>query len=141
TRRSNGLRKVVAFFVKGAKKVAHFTPPFSAALNFKESIIDLSMSDIVAIVSLLAAALSALYARWSAAEAKKANDIGRLNALLAFRAHYLELMAQKGRVAEQLKGMKGAEKAYEEYAELDSKLRQVNKEIESYHSKVVASKI
>lgn len=110
-------------------------------LNFKESTIDLSMSDFVAIIALLAAALSALYARWSAAEAKKANDTGRLNALLAFRAHYLELMAQKGRVAEQLQGMKGADKAYEAYADLDSKLRDVNKEIAVYHSKVVASKI
>ena len=99
------------------------------------------MSDVAAIIALLAAALSALYARWSAAEARKANDIGRLNALLAFRAHYLELMAQKGRVAEQLKSMKGAEMAYEAYAELDSKLGEVNKEIDSYHNKVVTSKI
>jgi len=37
--------------------------------------------------------------------------------------------------------MKGSEKAYEQLADLDSKLRQVNKEIAEYHSKVVASKI
>lgn len=115
--------------------------PLCAALNFKESTIDLSMSDVVSIIALLAAALSALYTRWSAAEAKRANDIGRLNALLAFRAHYLEIIAQKGRVADQLKGMEGAQKAYEAYADLDSKLREVNKEIASYHSKVVASEI
>lgn len=92
-------------------------------------------------VAVLVAGLAALYARWSVKEAKKANDIGRLNALLAIRAHYLELMAQKGRIAEQLKGMKGAEKAYEAYAGLDSKLREVNKAIDEYHEKVVGSKI
>lgn len=99
------------------------------------------MSDFVAIIALLTAALSALYARWSAIEAKKSNDIGRLKALLAFRAHYLELMSQNGRIAEQLQGMKGAEKAYEAYADLDSKLREINKEIAEYHSIVIVSKI
>lgn len=99
------------------------------------------MSDVIAIIAVLVAALSALYARWSVKEARKANDIGRLNALLAFRAHYLELMAQNGRIAEQLKGMQGAEKAFEAYAELDSKLREVNREINCYHGKVVASEI
>ena len=99
------------------------------------------MSDVIAIIAVLVAAPSALYARWSVKEARKANDIGRLNALLAFRAHYLELMAQNGRIAEQLKGMQGAEKAFEAYAEFDSKLREVNREINCYHGKVVASEI
>lgn len=99
------------------------------------------MSDVLAIIAVLIAASSALYARWSAKEARKSNDIGRLNALLAFRAHYLELMAHKARIAEQLKGMSGGEKAYKAYAELDSKLREVNKEIDEYHEKVVASEI
>lgn len=99
------------------------------------------MSDVVAIIALVAATFSALYARWSAREAKRANDIGRLNALLAYRAHYLELMAQKGHIAEQLKGMQGAERAYEAYAEIDSRLREVNREIYEYHEKVVGSKM
>lgn len=50
-------------------------------------------------------------------------------------------MAQKEKVAELLKGKTGFEKAYEAYGELGAKLREVNKEIDSYHSKVVTSKI
>ena len=110
------------------------------ALNFREPPIDISTNDAIAVVAALVAGLSALYARWSASEAKKANDISRLNALLTIRAHYLELMSQKGRIAEQLKGMKGAEKAYEAYANLDLKLREVNKAIDQYHEKFVGSK-
>ncbi|WP_213865634.1 hypothetical protein [Vibrio crassostreae] len=82
-----------------------------------------------------------MYALWSAKEAMKANDIGRLNALLAIRTHYLELMAKKGLIAQQLEGMRGAERAYEAYADLDLKLREVNKAIDEYHEKVVGSKI
>lgn len=50
-------------------------------------------------------------------------------------------MAQKGQIAEQLKGMQGAERAYEAYAEFDSRLREVNREIYEYYEKVVDSKI
>lgn len=76
---------------------------------------------------MLVAALSAFYARWSVKDVRKANHISQLNALLAFRAHYLELMTQNGRIAEQLKGMQGSERAFEAF---DSKLREVNREID-----------
>lgn len=99
------------------------------------------MSDGISIIASMIAILSAVYARWSATEAKKANDIGRLNALLSFRAHYIELMSNKANIVKQLKGTQGAERAHEAYAELDAKLREVNQEIDSYHKKVVDSKI
>lgn len=41
--------------------------------------ISLSTSDIIAILAFLAASLSALYARWSSLEAKKANQISLLS--------------------------------------------------------------
>ena len=46
---------------------------------------------LLATLALLVSGLATFCARWSAAEAKKANDIGRLNALLALRTHYLWL--------------------------------------------------
>ena len=92
-------------------------------------------------MALLVAGLSAIYSRRAAKAAIKANDIGRLNALLALRIHYLELMEQNQRIGETLKGMQGAENAYAAYAELDSRLREVNREIDTYHKKVVESKI
>jgi hypothetical protein len=97
------------------------------------------MNEVVAIIAVLVAALLALYAR-KFAGGEKADYIGHLNALPAFRSHYLELITQKGRVVEQLEGMKVAEKTYKEYAELDTKLREVNQDIDGYHQKVVESK-
>jgi len=111
------------------------------ALNFKESIIDISTSDVIAVIAALVALLAAIYSRWSAKEATKANDIGRLNALLSFRKHYLELMQHQKIMAEMLKGSdSGMQAATEKYADLDSKLRQVNLELDQYHNKIVNNK-
>lgn len=86
--------------------------------------------------------LSAIYSRWSAKEAKKANDIGRLNALLSFRKHYLELMQHQEKMTEVLKGSdSGMQAVREKYADLDSKLRQVSSELDQYHNKIVNNKI
>lgn len=101
---------------------------------------DISISDVVSAISALVAGFSALYARWSVNEASKANDIGRLNALLAIRLHYLELMARQAHLAEQLNGMQGAENAFAAYAELDTKLGEINKAITQYHETVIVLK-
>ncbi|MDO6562069.1 hypothetical protein Q4488_01630 [Amphritea sp. 1_MG-2023] len=116
------------------KSVQH-TPQFMRALNLEEWIIDISTG--VNIIVGLIAALSAIYASRSAKQAEKSNYIGRLNALLALRLHYLELIGKRLSFMEQFKDTEGGEKAFESFANLDSKLRQVNKEIESYHDKVV----
>ena len=90
----------------------------------------------------LIATLSALYSRWSAKEAKKANDIGRLNALLSFRKHYLELMQHQQKMAKVFKtGDSGMQALIKKDADLDSKLREVASELEQYHSKVVNNKV
>ena len=92
----------------------------------------------LAALALLISASAALYARWSAREAKKANDIGRLNALLALRAHYLALMDNQAKLAEALRGLpSGLEAAQQAYADIDEKLREVNREINTYHANLV----
>ena len=99
-------------------------------------------AETISILSALVAALSALYARWSYKEARRANDIGRLNSLLAFRQHYLELMANQKKLAELLKSSQSCLAACQNtYANLDFKLREINQEITNYHEKVVENKI
>ncbi len=100
------------------------------------------LAETISIISALVAVLSALYARWSVKEARKANDIGRLNSLLAFRQHYLELMVHQEKLAQIMpSSSRGLEACHNAYADLDSKLREINQEISSYHIKVVANKI
>jgi hypothetical protein len=102
----------------------------------------LDTSTVIAILSFLIATLSALYARWSAKEAIKANDIGRMNALLSFRKHYLELMAKQQKMGEILKDVpSGIQAVMDEYAELDKKLREVSIELDKYHNIVVKNEI
>ena len=96
----------------------------------------------ISIIAVLLAALSAVYAKRAVNEAKKSNDIGRLNSLLAFRTHYLDLMADKQKLAEIMpSNSKGLELCRESYGDLDTKLREINSQIELYHDKVVANKI
>ncbi|MDD9194117.1 hypothetical protein PVK63_19410 [Aliivibrio sp. S2TY2] len=113
---------------------------FSMIVIFYESYMDISL--VVSILALIAAALSALYSRWSVRQAVKANDIGRLNALLAFRVHYLQLMEHQQKLAETLNhSLSEMEAVRTKYAELDEKLREVNFQINEYHTKVVNKKI
>lgn len=60
--------------------------------------------------------------------------------MFAIRAHYFERMEHKIRKAEMLNGFEGGKKAENEYAELDFKLREVDREINDYHEKVVSVK-
>lgn len=89
-----------------------------------------------ALVSMLIAMLSVIYARRSVNQARHANDIGRLNALLALRTHYLELMARQAELAKELQGTSGENKANNAYADLDTELREVNQTIRRYHRTV-----
>lgn len=95
------------------------------------------LANSISALALLASALAALYARWSAREARKANDIGRLNALLGLRIHYLALIQHQEKLAELLNhSPSGLQAVQKSYAELDTKLREVNQEIERQHSSV-----
>lgn len=92
----------------------------------------------LAALALLASGLAALYARWSAREAKRANDIGRLNALLSLRAHYLALMQHQEKLTQVLSNSpNGLQAVRNTYADLDSKLREVNHEIEKQHADII----
>lgn len=89
-------------------------------------------------LALLASCLAAMYAGWSAREAKKSNDIGRLNALLALRTHYLALMQYQSELAKIMNNSSaGLEAAKNAYADLDTKLREVNREIDKQHAGIV----
>ena len=93
---------------------------------------------LLAALALLASGLAALYARWSAGEARKANDIGRLNALLALRTHYLALLRHQEDLAKILQSSPGGLQAVQNtYADLDTKLREVNREIDKQHAGIV----
>lgn len=92
----------------------------------------------LAALALLSSSLAALYARWSAKEAKKSNDIGRLNALLALRTHYLALMQHQSELAKILNNSPAGLKAVQNaYADLDTKLREVSREIDKQHAGIV----
>ncbi len=96
----------------------------------------------ISILALLGSSLAALYARWASSEAKKANQLSRLNSLLAFRNHYLELMAHQEKLGKLFKGLEGGtQRVHETYADLDLKLREVSSEIEKYHEGVVKNDI
>lgn len=98
-------------------------------------------AETISIISALVAALSALYARWSVKEARRANDIGRLNSLLAFRQHYLQLLAHEENLAQLLQSSpSGLEDCRNTYATLDQKLGEINEEITTYHTKLVRNK-
>lgn len=93
---------------------------------------------LLAALALLASGLAALYARWSAAEAKRANDIGRLNALLALRTHYLSLIQHQADLAQVLSNSpSGLQAIQRTYADLDTKLREVSHEIDKQHAGIV----
>ena len=89
-------------------------------------------------LALLVSGLAALYARWSAREARRANDIGRLNALLSLRAHYLALMQHQEKIAQVLSNSpNGLQAVRNTYTDLDTKLREVNHEIEKQHADTI----
>lgn len=95
------------------------------------------MELILAILALVVSVAAALYARQTAKEATNANNLSRLNALLALRSHYLALMDNEGKLAKLLSGTSGQRKAENEIAEVDSKLREVSREIDTYHVRLV----
>ncbi len=92
----------------------------------------------LAAIGILESGMDALYARWSAAEAKRANNIGRLNALLALRTHYLALMQHQADLAKVLSGSPaGLQAVQNTAADLDTKLREVSREIDKHHAGIV----
>jgi hypothetical protein len=93
---------------------------------------------LLAVMALLISGSAAVYAHQSAREARKANDIGRLNALLALRIHYLALMQRETDFAQLMPNPSvGLQRTQNRYADLAEKLREVDREIEKYHVSIV----
>tara|TARA_R110000823_G_C15939594_1_gene500307 strand:+ start:515 stop:814 length:300 start_codon:yes stop_codon:yes gene_type:complete len=99
----------------------------------------MSLSTGITVISVLVAILSALYARRSATIARQSNDIGRLNSLLSLRAHYLELLGKKDQLVTEVGEEEGAAAVVRALAHIDSRLREVNDELEIYYGKVFRS--
>ena len=98
----------------------------------------MDLSFAATLLAILISILAALYARRSASEAKRANDIGRLNALLALRAHYLAQSQQQVELAKIFSSApSGRQAAFEAFANLDGKIREVSVEIDIYHGSLM----
>lgn len=96
----------------------------------------------ISIISAVVAVFSAMFAGWTIKEAKKGNDLARLNSLLSFRSHYLQLMEHQHKLAELMpSNSMGMQSIRDTYADLDTKLREVNAQIELYHNKLIKNKI
>jgi len=94
----------------------------------------MTLETAIALFALLVSLVAAVYAR-------RANDQSRLNALLALRTHYLALMDHQGKLAEFLSNLpSGLKAAQDSYADLDTKLREVSREIDTYHVSLVGSR-
>jgi hypothetical protein len=95
---------------------------------------------VTAVLALIVSVGAVLYARLAVRAAEKGNDISRLNALLALRTHYLAMLEHQGKLTEMFNDYKlsgGLQAAQEAYASLDTKLRDVSREIDSYHASLV----
>ncbi|WP_305858100.1 hypothetical protein [Balneatrix alpica] len=98
-------------------------------------LITLSSSDIIAIISALIAALSAIYARWASVEAKRANEISLLGHRKVIFDAFFELkihMDQRGTCPD----IKHVSKFY--YPSRDAAVyfeKELSKKVSSYYSK------
>ena len=97
----------------------------------------MELSIIISIVALLLSAISALYGIYSHYEAKKANNINRLRILLELQKNYNDQWISLEPKLSQFKGTEAIKSLEEDIVKLDNKLRDVNKEISSYHLSVV----
>lgn len=95
-------------------------------------------SDYISVISLVVAVLAWLASKKSAQEAKKANDIGRMNALLALQMHYKGRIQHQEAIRASMKGQPSFEQAVRDtVGELDDKSREVEAAIQKMHKKVV----
>jgi hypothetical protein len=96
----------------------------------------------ISIIAVVVAALSALYARWAVKEAKKANELNRFKALLDLKSGYLTEMENQMRVAKDWGKDDSFTKACrDKFADVDTKHREVCKELDVYHSRLVQNEI
>lgn len=93
---------------------------------------------LASIISALIALAAAWFSLRSASEARRANDIGRLNAMISLRSHYLELMKHEASLVDSFRDIPSGMRAIQtSYAELDGKLSEVVHEIEKCHAHLI----
>jgi hypothetical protein len=110
-------------------------------LIFFGGIIEIS-TEVLSVIALLISGLSALYARWAVGESKKANELNRFKALLDLKSCYLNDMSQQMQAAKDWGKDDGFSQACRnKFAEADSKHREVCRELDAYHSRLVKNKI
>jgi len=99
-------------------------------------------AETISIIAVLVAGLSALYARWAVKEAKKANELNRFKALLDLKSGYLAEMDNQMRAAKDWGKDDGfAQACRDKFAKADTKHREVCKELDAYHSRLVKNEI
>ncbi len=99
-------------------------------------------AETISIIAVLVAGLSALYARWAVKEAKKANELNRFKALLDLKSGYLAEMDNQMRAAKYWGKDDGFAKACrDKFAKADTNHREVCKELDAYHSRLVKNEI
>ncbi|MFB2800709.1 hypothetical protein [Shewanella seohaensis] len=99
-------------------------------------------AETISIIAVLVAGLSALYARWAVREAKKANELNRFKALLDLKSGYIAEMNNQMKAAKDWGKDDGfAQACRDKFAEADHKHREVCKELDIYHSRLVKNEI
>jgi hypothetical protein len=92
---------------------------------------------VLAIIAIGISAIALWYARAATSEAKKGNDIIRLNALIALRSHYLELARCCAANIEVFEGRSAQKEERKELENLNQKLHEVSHGIDDYHEALV----
>lgn len=92
---------------------------------------------VLAIIAIVISAIALWYARAATSEAKKGNDISRLNALIALRSHYLELARYHAANIKVLEGRSAKKEEEIELENLNQMLHEVSHEINEYHKALV----
>ncbi|PKF60191.1 hypothetical protein CW745_16310 [Psychromonas sp. psych-6C06] len=107
----------------------------------------MTITDYIATGAFLVASLSALYARWTWSEARKANDIAKINSLLTLKQHYAELLQNEHDKSKAwLKGKENpisdgyTEACKVAAADYQQKLRQVSSQLEKLRPEILGPK-
>ncbi|GAA0199087.1 hypothetical protein GCM10009123_03010 [Kangiella japonica] len=96
------------------------------------------LAEIISIIAVLVAGLSALYARWAVNEAKKANELNRFEALLGLKSSYLNEMDTQIRLAKDWgENDSYAQACRDKFTKADTKYREICKELDAYYFQLV----
>ena len=92
---------------------------------------------VLAVLALLVSIATAVFVWRGARTAERANHLSRLNILFALKIYYQAQFQHQGELAKSLANMVGGREAEKACGELDTKLREVTREIDKYHTQVI----